>query len=38
MTTVMIVDYTCGSSMYIGMYIHDCMTSQCSDNKCLYYN
>ena len=31
MTTVTIVDSTCGSKMYIGMYIHDCMTS-------FYYN
>ena len=34
MTTVMIVHSTCGSKVYIGMYIHDCMTSQCS----FYYN
>ena len=25
MTTVMIVHSTCGSRVYIGMYIHDCM-------------
>ena len=36
MTTVMIVHYTCGSRVYIGMYIHDCMSSECSDNKCFY--
>ena len=35
MTTVMIVHSTCGSRVYIGMYIHDCMTSECSDNKCF---
>ena len=34
MTTVMIVPTTCGSRVYIGMYILDCMTSQCS----FYYN
>ena len=38
MTTVMIVHSTCGSRVYIGGYIHDCMTSECSDNKCSYYN
>ena len=25
----------CGSRVYIGMYIHDCMNSECSDNKCF---
>ena len=35
MTTVMIVHSTCGSRLYIGTYIHDCMIS---DNNCFYYN
>ena len=35
MTTVMIVPTTCCSRVYIGMYIHDCMNSECSDNKCF---
>ena len=33
MTTVMIVHSTCGSRVYIGTYIHDCMIS---DNNCFY--
>ena len=32
MTAVMIVHSTCGSRMYIGMYIPDCMIS---DNNCF---
>ena len=33
MSTVMIVHSTCGSMVYIGTYIHDCMIS---DNNCFY--
>ena len=30
MTTDMIIHSICGSRVYIGMYIHEYMTSQCS--------
>ena len=38
MNIVMIVHSTCGSRVYISMYIYDCMTNECSDNMYIITN